>query len=238
MLALALLASPLEQADALAAAARAAKGERKDGAVEIALAAYAALLKQARKDRRLHPKLRRRRASLLKHHGRLAEALIEHDAILDGRARRVDKARALFDGATILEASGKLDAAERRLKEAVDRYRDATRNRARAARKRGAILERLGRGDEAERSYRLVVEKCRHEEKEAIAAYDALALQSLRRGQPRRARRWLRECFDCYAKRAARGDKKGAFLGRQLAAMKAPLALAEAERPGKGGAPK
>ena len=64
----------------------------------------------------------------------------------------------------------------------------------------------------------------------ASLAYDALALQALRRGEPKRARRWIRACFDRYAKRAARGDKKGAFLGRQLAAMKGPVALAEAER--------
>ena len=100
------------------------------------------------------------------------------------------------------------------------------------------MLESAGRVAEAERAYRLVVEKCRFEEKEAIAAYDALALLELRRGRRARARRWVELCFRCYGKRAARGDKKAAFLGRQLAAMKAPVALAEAVPNPEGPTPK
>jgi tetratricopeptide (TPR) repeat protein len=221
--------SPLEQADLLAATARATKGDRKDAAVSKALDAYAALLLRHGKDRRLVPRIHRRRASLLRHAGKLGAALREHEAILGGRADRMDRARALLDGARLLEAQGKLDEAETRLHEVVRRYRDATRTRAVAALRRGGILEKLKRDAEALRSYRLVVEECRFEEKVAIEAYDALALYAIAHARPRDAHRWLRACEGRFGKRAARGDRKGAFLGRQLAAMKAPVALAKLE---------
>jgi len=219
----------LEQADALAATARATKGDRKDAAVSKALDAYAELLRRHAKDRRLVPRIRRRRASLLRHAGNLAAALREHDSILKGRADRIDCARALLDGAKLLQAQGKLGASEVRLLEVVRRYRDATRTRAVAALRRGEVLEKLGRDSEALRSYRLVVKECRFEEKVAIEAYDALALHAIAKRRPRDARRWLRTCEKRYGKLAARGNKKGAFLGRQLAAMKAPAALAKLE---------
>jgi len=219
----------LEQADALAGIARATKGEAKDAAVSKALTAYADLIERHRKDRRLVPRLRRRRASLLRHAGKVEAALLEHDAILKGRACRSDRARALLDGAKLLESLGRLDIAERRLRSVVDGYRDAGRTRATAALRRGGILERLKRDREAVRCYRLVVEKCALEEKVAIQAYDALALRAVRQRRPREARKWLRACERRYAKRAARNDKKGAFLGRQLGAMKAPVALAKLE---------
>jgi len=218
-------------ADDLAAQVRALEGEAREEAVVKALAAYDAILGKVERDRKLGPRVRRRRASLLKRVGRTADALKEYDAIVEGRARRADKARALVDGAELL--ADKEDAV-RRLTRAVDGYPDESRTRARAARLRGSLLEDLGRTDEAARSYRLVVEKCRFEEKEAIAAFDALALLEIRRGRLDAAERWIRTCFRAYEKRAARGDRKGAFLGRQLGAMKAPQALAEARIPPGG----
>jgi hypothetical protein len=220
-----LLPTEWETADALAARARVAKGDAKQRAVAAALAAYDRLRIRYAKDRKLLPRVRRRRAAVLKNAGRLAEALAEHDAIVNGRARRRDKARALLDGARLLKGNNAIA----RLDLALDRYADLVR--AEAALRRGALLAKLDRLDEAERSYRVVVEKCRGDEKEAIAAFDALALLELRRGRPDRARRWVRFCFATYEKRAARGDKKGAFLGRQLGAMKAPAALAKAVKP-------
>jgi tetratricopeptide (TPR) repeat protein len=212
-----------ETADALAARARVCKGDEKDRAVAAALQAYERLLQSVAKDRKLAPRVRRRRAAVLKNAGRVAEALAEHDAIVAGRARRRDKARALLDGARLLRDP---ERAVERLSLAMDRYADLVR--ARAALERGVALEKLGRLGAAERSYRIVVEKCRSDEKEAIAAFDSLALLELRRGRRGSARRWIRLCFTTYEKRAARGDRKGAFLGRQLGAMKAPAALAKA----------
>jgi len=229
LLALLLLATPpgWAEADELAARARSLEGEAQRRAVSEAMKAYDALLKEHEKDRKLLPRLRRRRASRLKRVGRVRDARAEHDAIVAGRARRSDKARALVDGARLLEDK---EAAVARLGEAIRRYPDVARMRAKAARLRGGLLEELGRPDEAEKSYRIVVEKCRFEEKEAIAAFDALALLELERGRIRHARRWIKRCFDTYEKRAARGDRKGAFLARRLGAMKAPAALAEALR--------
>ena len=177
----------------------------------------------------MHPTLRRRRASLLRHAGRPRDALREQEAIVAGRARRADKARALHDAAVLLRRLGRPEDAIQRLDRAIDKYPDAARTRARAAGLRGSILEGLDRLREAERSYRFVVEKCRFEESEAIAAYDALALLALRRGDSRVARRWLRACIDTYGKRASKKDKKGAFLSRRLAKMKAPTAIARAD---------
>jgi tetratricopeptide (TPR) repeat protein len=216
----------LDEADVLAARARALKGDAKQAAVDKAMAAYDAVLRKVERDRKLAPRVRRRRAALLKSAGRLREALAEHDAIVAGRSRRADKARALVDGARLVADR---ERAIERLDRAIDRFPDESRTRARAARMRGELLEGLGRPEEAARSYRLVVEKCRFEEKEAIAAFDALALLELRRGRPAQARRWIRRCFEAYEKRAARGDGKGIFLGRQLGAMKAPVELARAE---------
>ena len=216
-------------AELLAKRARQAEGAAKPIAIERALHAYAALVRESRKDRKRHPRLRRRRASLLRHAERLPEALAEHDAILAGRARRADKARALYDGAQLLRRLGRHEEAIKRLSRAIERYSDATRTRARASRLRGSIQEQLGRLRDAERSYRFVAEKCRFEEKEAIAAHDALALLALRNGDRRRANRWLNACLRTYGRRAAKKDKKGAFLSRQLAAMKAPSAIAAAD---------
>ena len=226
LLLLALAPAGLDEADALAARARALEGDAKQAAVAKAMAAYDAVLARVARDRRLAPRVRRRRASLLKSAGRTREALAEHDAIVAGRSRRADKARALVDGARLLADREKAVA---RLGRAIDRYPDEARTRAVAARLRGALLEDLGRPDDAARSYRLVVEKCRFEEKEAIAAFDALALLELERGRPAAARRWIERCLRAYEKRAARADGKGLFLGRQLGAMKAPAALARAE---------
>jgi hypothetical protein len=182
------------------------------------------------KDDKLVPRVRRRRAALLVHAGRPRDALREHDLIVAGRARRKDKARALYDGAVLLEKGADFAAAEARLERAVDEFGDVIRIRGRAALARGRVLEKMARPEEAERVYRFVVAKCRDEVEAAISAYDALALLAIARKDARTAQRWLRECRDRFEKRATRGDKYGAFVSRLLAGMKAPAALAGAAK--------
>jgi tetratricopeptide (TPR) repeat protein len=221
-----LLAPTLEEADRLAAEARALeKGPKKVRAVDAALAAYAAILADRPKDPKLVPRLRRRRAALLKHAGRPRAALAEYDALVAGRGRRKDKAGALYDGARLLERASDFAGAEKRLRRAIDDYGDVVRVRAKAAFLLGQVLEKTARPAEAERAYRYVVARCRNEAEPAIAAYDALALLAIRQGKPRVAHRWLRECFARYEKRATRGDRYGAFIGRLLGGMRAPAAL-------------
>lgn len=220
----------LAAADALAKKARAAEDPaEKSRRADRALEAYAALIEERPKDLKLVPRLRRRRASLLRHLGRNGAALREYDAIVAGRARRKDKARALVDGAKLLERAGDLAGAEKRLARVLDEYRSIVRTRADAAWRRGRVLEAMGREREAERAYRFVVAKCRDQVKPAIAAYDALALLALRAGKPAHAHRWLRRCRAEYEKRAARGDRFGAYVGRLLGDMKAPRELGKAE---------
>jgi tetratricopeptide (TPR) repeat protein len=220
----------LAAADALAKQARAAEDPaEKQKQAERALDAYAAVIEERPKDLKLVPRVRRRRASLLRHLGRTGAALREYDAIVDGRARRKDKARALVDGAKLLERAGDLAGAEKRLARVLDDYRSIVRTRADAAWRRGRVLESMGREREAERAYRFVVEKCRDQVKPAIAAYDALALLAVRAGDFRRAQRWLRRCRAEYEKRAARSDRFGAYVGRLLGDMKAPRELGKAQ---------
>ena len=226
-------AEQLEAADALAAQARAADEQRKPAAIERALDAYQALLDRHGRDRRLAPRIRRRRAGLLKHAGRPEEALREYDTIVEGRSRRKERARALYDGARLLERAGDFLAAERRLRRVAEEYPDVTSVRGKAALARGRVLESMARPKEAERSYRYVVERCWDDAKTAIAAYDALALMAIDQDRPGRARSWLRACADRYEKRAARNDRYGAFVGRQLGAMRAPRRLAEKEAESK-----
>jgi len=229
------LAPTLEEADRLAAEARAlANGPPKDRAVAAALAAYATLLAEFPKDLKLVPRLHRRRAALLKHAGRPRAALAEYDAIVSGRGRRKDKARALYDGARLLERASDFGGAEKRLRRAIEDYGDIVRVRAQAACLLGRVLEKMARPREAERAYRYVVTRCRDEAEPAIAAYDALALLAIRQGRPRVARRWLRECFARYEKRATRGDRYGAFVSRLLGDMQAPGQLAGAGAAGAG----
>ncbi|MHC4973763.1 MAG: hypothetical protein ACYTG3_15670 [Planctomycetota bacterium] len=219
-------APTLEEADRLAAQARALdEGPQRSRAVDQALAAYAALIEKNPKDLKLVPRLRRRRAALLKHAGRPRAALAEYDAIVSGRARRKDKARALYDGARLLERAGDYGGAEKRLRRAIDDYGDVVRTRAKAALLLGQVFEKMARPREAERAYKYVVARCRDEAEPAIAAYDALALLAIRQKKPRVARRWLRECFAQYEKRATRGDRYGAFVSRLLGEMRAPAAL-------------
>ncbi|MHC4135587.1 MAG: hypothetical protein ACYS0K_11440 [Planctomycetota bacterium] len=223
------LAPTLEEADRLAAEARALeKGPDKVRAVDAALAAYAAILADRPRDLKLVPRLRRRRAALLKHAGRPRAALAEYDAVVAGRGRRKDKARALYDGARVLERASDFAGAEKRLRRAIDDYGDVVRVRAKAAFLLGRVLEKMVRPKEAERAYRYVVARCRDEAEPAIAAYDALALLAIRQEKPRVARRWLRECFARYEKRATRGDRYGAFVSRLLGDMRAPGELAGA----------
>jgi len=229
-------AKPLDAADLLAARARAIKGKTKENerarstATQAALNAYAAALRVHGKDAKLAPKIHRRRAALLVSGGRLAEALAEHDAIPKGRSRRRDCARALFEGAAVLERMKQPAAAVSRLSQVLDRYSDVSRMRARAALRKGVLLEALGRPTAAGEAYRLVVKRCRAQEKEAIEAFDALAVLAIRSGNAKQAQRWIDACLRTYSKRATRGDKKGAFLGRQIGAMKAPLMIAKAGR--------
>ncbi|MHC4163325.1 MAG: hypothetical protein ACYSUM_14445, partial [Planctomycetota bacterium] len=138
------LAPTLEEADRLAAEARALeKGPRKTRAIDRALAAYAGLLAERPKDLKLVPRLRRRRAALLKHVGRPRAALAEYDAVVSGRGRRKDKARALYDGAGLLERASDYGGAEKRLRRAIDDYGDVVRVRAKAAFALGRVLEKM-----------------------------------------------------------------------------------------------
>jgi tetratricopeptide (TPR) repeat protein len=218
----------LEKADKLAAAAKAAPAERQAKAVDEALAAYDAVIELRPKDEKLVPRVRRHRATLLRFAGRPKEALEEYDKIVEGRARRKDKARALRDGAALLEKGGDFAAAEARLARVLDEYGDDVRERAEAALARGRVLEKMARPEDAAKSYRFVIEKCRDEAEAVIASYDALALLAIARKDLAEARRWLRDCRQQFEKRAARGDRYGQFVGRLLAGMKAPLALAKA----------
>ena len=235
LLLLVLLANPEEEevkrADTLAAHARTLEGKEREHAVDRALEAYRSILKRHPKDRRLVPRLRRRRASLLKREGRVKEALEEQDAIVRGRARRKDKARALHDGAILLERAKDYHKAEQRLRRALEEYPDITSTRAKASLARGRVLEAMGRPKEGKKAYRYVVERCWGEAKEAISAYDALALLAIREGRVDQARRWLRACTARYEKRASRADRYGAFLSRRLGAMKAPRELAGLNKP-------
>lgn len=232
LLAAILLATPVEEAlakaDALAAAAKAAPPERQAKAVDEALAAYDRVIAMRPKDDKLVPRVRRRRATLLKLALRPKEAVAEHDRIVSGRARRKDKARALLDGALLLEKGADFAAAEARLARVLAEYKDDVRACAEAALARGRVLERMVRPEDAKRSYRFVLEKCRDEAEAVISAYDALALLAIAGKDVREAQRWLRECRDRFEKRAMRGDSYGAFVSRLLAGMKAPAALAQA----------
>ncbi len=227
-----LLATPVEEAlakaDALAAAAKAAPADRQAKAVDEALAAYDRVIALRPKDEKLVPRVRRRRATLLRFAGRPKEALAEYDRILDGRARRKDKARALRDGAALLEKGGDFAAAEARLARVLDEHGDDIRECAEAALARGRVLEKMARPADAAKCYRFVVEKCRDEAEAVIASYDALALLAIARKDFPEAQRWLRGCRQRFEKRATRGDRYGAFVSRLLAEMKAPLELAKA----------
>jgi tetratricopeptide (TPR) repeat protein len=241
ILVLLLLGAPVDEAlakaDALAAAAKAAPPERQAAAVDGALAAYDRVIALRPKDLKLVPRVRRRRVTLLRLVGRPKDALQELDRIVEGPARRKDKARALREGAALLEKGGDFAAAEARLARALDEYGDDVRERAKSALARGRVLERMARPSDAAKSYRFVLEKCRDEAESVIAAYDALALMAIAARDLRAAQRWLRECRDRFEKRATRGDRYGAMVGRLLAGMKAPVALAKAMAEGADSPP-
>jgi tetratricopeptide (TPR) repeat protein len=147
--------------------------------------------------------------------------LAEYDAIVNGRARRKEKARALYEGARLLPP----EQSEKRLRRTLEEYRDVESVAARASLQRGRVLERLRRGKEAEQAYRYVIERCAGEARQAVEAYDRLALMLIARGDARAAQAWLRRCVRKYEKRASRGDRYGAFLSRLLGDMKAPRKL-------------
>jgi len=234
---LATAAEELKLADSRAGLAKALDpGEAKDKALAGALKAYDLLLKRYPKDLKLVPRLRRRRAGLFKHAGRIEEAIAEHDRIVEGRARRKDKARALYDAAVLLRRADRPAEADRRLVRALEDYKDIAGVRAKALLARGEILCSKGKTREARRVWEELTRRCRDEAKTAIAGYDALALLALDEGDAKGARRWLERCVRCYGKRAERADRRGAFLSRQLGEMKAPARLAEVEAGGtKGG---
>ncbi|MFQ5844475.1 MAG: tol-pal system YbgF family protein [Planctomycetota bacterium] len=222
------LEAGLERADALASKARQAEEKEKAAAVEAALHAYRALIAKRPKDREWVPKLRRRRASLLAHAGRVREALSEYDVILKGPASRYERARALRDSGKLLSRGGDYGRAVERFERVAARYRDIGSLAADALLRAGRCREAAAQPEAAERTWRRVVDRYRSEPKAAIAAYDALALQAIERRDAKGAERWLRRCMDRYAKRAARGDRRGVWLGRLLGEMKAPARLGEA----------
>jgi tetratricopeptide (TPR) repeat protein len=196
-------APTLEEADRLAAQARALdEGPQRSRAVDQALAAYAALIEKNPKDLKLVPRLRRRRAALLKHAGRPRAALAEYDAIVSGRARRKDKARALYDGARLLERAGDYGGAEKRLRRAIDDYGDVVRTRAKAALLLGQVFEKMARPREAERAYKYVVARCRPSGRKNPASPGAGSGSASRntRSAPRAATATARSSAACSAK--------------------------------------
>ncbi|MEM8883828.1 MAG: hypothetical protein AAGD14_07165 [Planctomycetota bacterium] len=224
-------ASGKEPADAWTQATSLTRIARKDPArVPDALAAWDALIRASGKDRKQLPRARRGRAGVLRAAGRWKEALAEHDRIVEGRARRRDRARALFDGARLLQRMEQPKAAIPRLARLREDYGDEVRLCAQAALLQGELLVSVGSVRKGERAFRFVVEKCRDEDKQVILAYDQLALLELARGRRKAAQRWLERCRKRYEKRAARDDRKGRFLARQLGAMKAPVAAARSPR--------
>jgi hypothetical protein len=218
------------QAQKLAAAAAAAPEKEKPAAVERALAAYGAILSEWPKDRKGVPKARRRRAALLRSVGRISEAVSEHDLIVEGRASRYDRARALLDGAVLLAGAGDLSKAAKRCARARERFGDEDSIAVRAALLQGRCFEKMTKPGVAARIYREVTERHRHRVKEAIEAYDRLALLALARKDTRRARRWLTTCMSRYGKKAVRKDRFGRYVARLLGDMKAPGRLNAEQR--------
>ncbi len=220
------VAMTLEKADALAAVARREKdAAQKTKAMRAALAAYDELLAQKPKDRKQVPRLRRKRASLLRACGLLQEAVEEHDKIVAGPARRKDKARAWREGGALLLRNKNPVAAERYMRCAIEEFGDIIAERARALLALGSLLAARGETKEAERAWRAILKRCRDETKTVVAAYDRLALLAIAKGDKKRARRWLRECVQVFEKQAARDDRRGRYVARLLGEMKAPGAL-------------
>jgi tetratricopeptide (TPR) repeat protein len=213
----------LARADALAAACRAEREPApRARAADAALRAYDAVIALRPKDPEVVPRVRRRRASLLAALGRPADALREHDRILEGPGSRSDRARALLDGASLLRRANDFHGAERRCARLLEAYCDEAELCARATLFRGECLLATGRTKEAEACFRGVVDRHAEEVAPCIAAYDALALLEIEAGRPERARAWLRACAERFEKHAARGDRYGAMVGRLLGEMKAP----------------
>jgi len=220
------LAEALARADAASAAARAEPDPPKRAkAVDAALAAYDALLAERPKDPETVPRIRRRRATLLAAGGRPAEAMAEHDRILAGPSSRRDRARALLDGARLLQRGSDFHGAERRAARVVDEYGDELELGARAWLLRGDCNRSMARLREAEACYRRVVDRFGDEAEACIASFDALAILEIEARRPDGARRWLKACAEKFEKRAARGDRYGAMVGRLLGEMKAPSML-------------
>ena len=181
--------------------------------------------------------MRRRRAALLGSVGKISEAVGEHDAIIEGRASRYDRARALLDGAVLLERAGDRAKAAKRCARARERYGDEDSIAARAALLQGRCFEKMMKPKVAARIYREVTQRHRevtqrhrHRVKEAVEAYDRLALLALATKDTRRARRWLAACMDRYEKKAMRKDRFGRYVARLLGDMKAPGRLNERRR--------
>ncbi|MEE8106179.1 MAG: hypothetical protein V3T86_11655 [Planctomycetota bacterium] len=226
-----LAATPQEDAmDAareLARAASAAPEETRAVLFQKTLDAYGAILKRWPKDRELIPKVRRRRAKVLQQLGKVREAIAEHDAVVTGRFSRYDRARALLEGAKIADKAGQAHVAALRCKQARERFGDEGSIISKALLLEAACFQKMSRPKQATRLYAELVDKHSDRAKEAVAAYDALALMEIDAGRLDRARRWLRRCAKRYEKRAARGDRWGLHVGRLLGDMKAPRALAE-----------
>ena len=216
-------------AEKLAAAVTTAAEKEKPAAVERALAAFGAILSEFPKDRKWVPRARRRRAALLKSVGKISEAIGEHDAIVEGRASRYDRARALLDGAVLQERAGDLSKAAKRCARARERYADEDSIAVRAALLQGRCFEKMMKPTVAARIYRQVTKRHRHRVKEAIEAYDRLALLALASKDTRRAHRWLAACMDRYEKKAVRKDRFGRYVARLLGDMKAPARLGQKE---------
>jgi len=219
--------SAMDAARELARAASAAPEETRAVLFQKTLDAYGAILERWPKDRKLIPKVRRRRAKLFQELGKVRDAIAEHDEVVNGRFSRYDRARALLEGAKIADKAGQAYAAALRCKQARERFGDEGSIVSKALLLEASCFEKMSRPKRAARLYAELVDKHSDRAKEAVAAYDALALMEIRAGRFDRARRWLRRCTKRYEKRAARCDRWGLHVGRLLGDMKAPRTLAE-----------
>jgi len=218
----------LHEADAAAARARALDESVRPAAVQRALEGYDSVLALRPRDAILAARVRRRRAKLLASQGCVREAGEEYARIAEGGGRRKDRARALVDAAALQERAGETVKAEGLLRRAIEDYRDVPSTWAQAQLRLGRLAQAAGRPEEAARAWTTLVGRAREQDKLVVEAYDLLALLAIEQGDLEQARRWLERCMRRFRKRAERDDRHGAFLARQLGAMRAPRALAEA----------
>ena len=195
----------LDEIDRWASEARAEKDpQRKRTLMRRALDAYEERIALRPKDRKLVPRLRRKRAGLLKACGEHERALAEYQRLADGPSRRKDRARAWREAGELAVRMNQTAAARTYLRRVLDDYGDIVAERARALLALGALHEKAGEHKQATRCWKAILDRCRDEVKEVVGAYDRLALQAIRAGDPKTARRWLERCTKRFEKRATK----------------------------------